>query len=124
MRTKIPRLHDIMSTLGLPTLIAILPKGQRQVAWALIGGRQAPTYRQVAAKLGIHVGTVYQHLRRIRENAPTLYELIMEERRRQLAVRHEQVVKRAEAHSRAWHRKQANRRYYYHFGRWPWERWR
>ena len=85
--------------LGLPTLIALLPKGQRQVAWVLIGGKQAPTYRQVAAKLGVHVGTVYQHLLRIRENAPTLCTLIMEERRRQLAVRHEQALKRAKAHS-------------------------
>ncbi len=46
----------------------------------------------------------------------------MAERRRQLAERHERAVERAEAHSRRWHRRQANRKFYYEHGRWPWER--
>jgi hypothetical protein len=67
----------------------------------------------VAAKLGIHLGTVHQHLRRIRLRHPDVYVMIMAARARQLAERHELAVQRAAAHSEAWHRKQANRRFFY-----------
>jgi hypothetical protein len=106
--------HDIGA------LLAMLPAGQRRVAEALIASGDAPTYPAVAIALGLHVGTVHRHLARIRERHPDVYAALMAERRRQLAVRHERAVLRAEAHSRSWHRRQANRRYYYRFGRWPW----
>lgn len=62
------------------------------------------------------------HLRRLRLREPEAYELVMEERRRQLAERHEEALGRADAHSAEWHRRQANRRYLLRFGHWPWER--
>jgi len=37
-------------------------------------------------------------------------------------LRHVLAIQRANEHSAIWHRHQANRRYYYRFGRWPWER--
>jgi hypothetical protein len=46
----------------------------------------------------------------------------MAERARHLATRHAAALKRAAAHSQRWHHRQANRRYFYRYGRWPWER--
>jgi hypothetical protein len=82
----------------------------------------APTYCQVAEALRLHVGTVLSYLNRIRVRRPEVYADLMVLRGRQLGERHAGAVKRAEAHSAAWHRKQANRRYYRQFGRWPWAR--
>ena len=113
---KRPKAHD------LPTSLGTLPPGQRRVAEALVGGAAAPTYDQVAAALGLHVGTVLGYLNRIRERRPEVYAELRELRRRQLADRHRSALRRAAEHSRRWHRRQANRRYYYRFGRWPWER--
>jgi len=100
-------------------MLASLPEGRRRVAEALIadGGR---TYPAVAALLGVHLGTVHQHLRRIRRLHPKVYAALRQARAGQLAQRHTQAIARAEAHSRRWHRAQANRRFYYRFGRWPW----
>jgi hypothetical protein len=81
----------------------------------------APTYDQVAEYLGLHVGTVLSYLNRIRVRRPEVYADLMLLRGRQLGERHLGALKRAAAHSAAWHRKQANRRYYRRFGRWPWE---
>ncbi len=47
----------------LNSLLQKLPAGQRRVAKALIAGDDARTYRQVASSLGLHRGTVNQHLR-------------------------------------------------------------
>jgi transposase len=113
---KRPKVHDIVAAL------ASLPSGQRRVAEALIGGEQARTYAEVAKRLGVHVGTVHRHLGRIRERHPDAYALLMAQRQTQLAVRHSQALSRARAHSERWHRKQANRRYFYRFGIWPHER--
>lgn len=112
-------------TTGRASLLAVLgkvPSGRARVALALVVGREAPTYPEVAARLGIGVGTVYTHLRRLRERHPDVYAAVMAERSRQLAKRHKEALARDEAHSRRWHRKQANRRYYYAHGYWPWER--
>lgn len=83
----------------------------------------AVTYQDVAASAGVTVGTVHTHLRRVRELAPDLWELVAVERQRLLELRHEAAQLRAAAHSRQWFRRQANRRYRERFGRWPWERW-
>ena len=39
--------------------------------------------------------------------------MVMAERARQLAERHEEAMQRAAAHSEAWHRKQAKRRFFH-----------
>lgn len=106
----------------LSAQISMLPEGQRRVAEALVNGPVAKTYAQVAAERGLCVGTVYRYLARIRSRRSGVYAALMAERRRQLADRHREAAARAAEHNRAWHRKRANRRYYYRFGRWPWER--
>jgi transposase len=87
----------------LQTMLKQLPMGQRLVAYALIAGDGAPTYRHLAALLGVHRGTVYQHLRRIRLGRPHIYATVMAQRGRQLAERHVRALERAAAHSQRWH---------------------
>ncbi len=94
----------------LNSLLQKLPAGQRRVAKALIAGDDARTYRQVASSLGLHRGTVNQHLRRMRLQHPDTYAALMEYRAQQLADRHERALERAQEHSRRWHRAQARRR--------------
>jgi FixJ family two-component response regulator len=110
------KLHDILQAMSE------LSPGQRRVAAALISRSPPPTYRQLAAELGVHVGTVHTQMGRIKRRRPDIYAVVMAVRSRQLAERHQVAVERAEAHSKAWHQKQANRRYFYRFGRWPWDR--
>jgi DNA-binding transcriptional ArsR family regulator len=88
----------------------------------LTSGQGGRTYCEVAEVLGLGLGSVYVHLRRLRLCEPAVYILVMAERRRQLANRHEEALSRAAAHSNAWHRAQSARRYFYRFGHWPWER--
>src|SRR3990167_9416234 len=107
--TKMPIPHDIQITLRL------LPPGQRSAVEALIGMGWARSYHEAAAACGVCVGTLYTHLRRVRQAHPELYERIMQVRAEQLGVRHIASVKRAEAHSQTWHRKRFRRRY----GYWP-----
>jgi hypothetical protein len=99
-----------------------LPAGQRRVAEALIEGKKARTYREVAAQLELSLGTVYEHLRRIRLNHPELYAAIMMVRKGQLELRHKAAVAKDAAHSKQYFKRKANRRYYERFGYWPWER--
>jgi hypothetical protein len=113
--SKKPISHDLAGGL------AALPAGQRRVAEALVAGDDVPTYPELAERLGLGLGTVQRHLKRIREGRPETYAALMAERRRQLAMRHGQAVERREERSRRWHRKQANRRYREWFGRYPWE---
>ena len=63
--------HDLADRL------AELPPAQRRVAEALVGGDQARTYGDVAAVLGVSVGTVHTHLRRVRERHPDVYAVLM-----------------------------------------------
>jgi hypothetical protein len=87
----------------LVRLLAALPPGRRRVAMALIADDGGPTYPAVAAKLGVHLGTVHEHLRRVRQRHPEVYVAVMKERARQLAARHRLAVARAKAHSKYWH---------------------
>lgn len=105
-----------------PPDLTLLPKGQQRVAEALIGGREARTYGEVAGQLGLSVGTVYEHLRRIRLNHPELYAALMAVRRGQLERRHEAALAKDAAHSKRYFKRKANLRYYQRFGYWPWER--
>jgi transposase len=83
---------------------------------ALIAGGCWQTYRAVAAQLALSLGTVHQHLRRIRLRHPQVYAAVMKERARQLAARHQQALARAKAHSDRWHQ-MTRRRYPYRFRR-------
>jgi hypothetical protein len=82
----------------------------------------APTYPQAAARAGVPLGTLHTRLARVKAEHPEAYGVVMDERRRQLAERHRRALERQESRSRAWHRRQANRRHYRLFGFWPWER--
>jgi hypothetical protein len=97
---------------ALARLLRTLPPGRRRVAQALLADPGSRTYPAVAARLGIHLGTVHQHLRRIRLRHPPVYVVFMAERARQLAQRHQRAMARATAHSEEWHRKQAKRRFF------------
>ncbi len=117
-----PKKTESAGRAALLVALGALPPGRARVALALVVGRDAPTYPEVAARLGLGLGTVHTHLRRLRERHPEVYAAVLAERARQLARRHTAALARDEAHSRHWHRKQANRRYYARFGYWPWER--
>jgi transposase len=98
---------------SLTRLLATLPIGRRRVATALLAEDCGCTYDAVAKRLGVHVGTVYQHLRRIRMRHPNVYDALMSERARQLAERHRRACARAEAHSGVWLKMTGGVRYIY-----------
>ncbi len=87
----------------LARLLATLPLGRRRVALALLADTRGRTYPEVAAELGVHLGTVHQHLRRIRLRDREIYVAVMKERARQLRARHRRALARAKAHSKRWH---------------------
>ena len=109
-------------TLDLQLDLSPLPEGQRRVALALISGAKARTYREVAEMLELSLGTVYEHLRRIRMNHPHLYRDLLQTRQLQLEQRHEAALSKAQAHSRRYFKWKSNLVYYQRFGYWPWER--
>ncbi len=87
---------------SIERLFAMLPAAQRRIARELIAGPEAKTYTGLAAELGVHVGTVYEHLRRIRDRHPKVYSALMAMRRRQLAERHQRALVRAREHDAWW----------------------
>jgi transposase len=100
-----------------------LTKGQRRVVEALLNANKSvPTYKSVAKKLSVSLGTVYTQLKRIREQHPVLYHDIMLERKRHLAKRHEQALERDAKHSKEYFRRRYNRQYKEKHGYYPWER--
>lgn len=86
-----------------------LPGGQRRVAEALVEGNKAQTYKGVAKQLELSLGTVYEHLRRIRLNHPELYAAIMEIRRGQLEQRHTAALAKDAAHTRRYFKKRSEK---------------
>ena len=105
------------------TDITQLTPGQKRVVHALLSAnKKTPTYKSVAKKLGVSLGTVYTQLKRIREQHPETYQSIMLERQRHLAKRHEQSLNRAKAHSKDYHRRRYNHQYKEKYGYYPWER--
>ncbi|HLK65750.1 MAG TPA: hypothetical protein VKU19_20065 [Bryobacteraceae bacterium] len=80
------------------------PPGCRRVAKALVADDVGPTYPEVAVELGVHIGTINQHLRRIRRKHPEVYAALMKFRARQLAERHRAAIARERERSRLWHR--------------------
>jgi transposase len=100
-----------------------LTPGQRKVITALLNAsKRTPTYQDVAKKLGVSVGTVYRHLKRVRDEHPELYQDIMLERKAQLDKRHVEAVNRARQNSRRYFRRKWNREYKEKHGYYPWER--
>jgi hypothetical protein len=95
-----------------------LPAGQFAAVAALVAGGVVRSLDEAAAALGVSRNTVATHLRRIRRERPAIYSEVVAVRRAHLARRHEAAMKRAEAHSRAWHRRQ----FYRTWGHWPRER--
>ena len=91
-------------TEGYTAIWSNLSQGQKQVLDELVGHKEARTYRQVAEILGVHIGTVYTYLKRVRDNQPKVYNRAMAIRQNQLAVRHEEAIARADARSHAYHR--------------------
>ena len=85
----------------LSKLLGALPLGENRVAHALIESPDT-TYPDVAAVLGVHLGTVHRQMYNIRRNHPKIYRALMTERRRLLAIRHDQAVKRHELHTQKW----------------------
>jgi DNA-binding CsgD family transcriptional regulator len=92
---------------------------ERRVVRALFATPEGATYVAAAQQLGVSIGTVYSHLRRLRRREPELYNALMAMRREQLSVRHERAVRRAIARSAEWHGRQSARRYFRRFGVWP-----
>ncbi len=86
-------------------LVAPLPPGQRRVALALALGPRAPTYHELAAGLGLHVGSVYRHLGRIRARHPAVYAAIMARRGELLAKRRTQDLTRERVRRHRWRRR-------------------
>ena len=79
--------------------LTALPQGQRRVAEALVAGENAQTYKGVAEQLELSLGTVYEHLRRIRLNHPEVYAALMAERKGQLERRHTSALAKDAAHT-------------------------
>src|SRR4051812_2735426 len=86
-----------------PATLAALSPAQRRVVLALLDADDhdgPPTYRAVAARLGVHLGTVHRQLGRVRARHPAAYALVMQARAAQLAQRHRRALARAAARSR------------------------
>lgn len=105
---------------SLGPLLWGVPKGRRKVAIALIRN-PAATYPQLADGLGVSLGTLHTHLRRIRQRHQQLYVALMELREHSLAQRHVAALRRAGEHSRKWFRKMRRSGYTY-YGRGVWMR--
>jgi hypothetical protein len=97
------RLYSAHRPSELISLLATLPPGRHRVAWALLADSCGATYADVAARLGLHLGTVHQHLRRIRLRHAEVYVVLMAERSCQLAKRHERAMARAKEHTERWY---------------------
>jgi transposase len=97
-----------------------LTVGQQRTVKTLLKGK---TYQDTANTLGVSTGTVYRQLKRVKDKHPNLYQEVMTVRKQQLAQRHKEALKRAEAHSRRYFRKKYNYEYMLKHGYYPWERW-
>src|SRR5215218_9024779 len=97
---------------------AALPPGQARAVTALVGVRQGRTYSEAAATLGVSVTTLKTQLRRVRLGHPSVWREVLVYRAAQRAGRHAAALRRAQQHSRRWHRRQ----FFCTYGYWPRER--
>lgn len=102
-RLQLEGLPPIPGRMPLAQLLDTLPIGRRRVAIALVDDEAGRTYPEVAAILELRLGTVYQHLRRVRIRHPKVYSALMKIRARQLRGRRRRARARAKAHSKRWH---------------------
>ena len=86
--------HTKLDTQGYSLIWRQLPIGQREALDALVGQKEAVTYRAAAESLGIGIGTLYTRLKRIRDKHPKIYNRAMAIRRTQLDYRHEEALAR------------------------------
>ncbi len=91
--------HTKLDTQGYSLIWRQLPIGQREALDALVGQKEAVTYRAASESLGIGIGTLYTQLKRIRDNKPLIYNRAMAIRRTQLDRRHEEALARADSSS-------------------------
>ena len=91
--------HTKLDTQGYSLIWRQLPIGQREALDALVGQKEAVTYRAAAESLGIGIGTLYTQLKRIRDKHPKIYNRAMAIRRTQLDYRHEEALARADSRS-------------------------
>ena len=89
----IPLAFAIVLSMILAPAVALLQKLHvGRVASALVDETGGRTYPEVAEYLGLHLGTVHEHLRRIRLGRPRVYATLMKLRARQLARRHRRTA--------------------------------
>ena len=110
--------HNHMTS-KLEISYAQIPPGQIKALRAFIAhdvpsGR---TYKEAADAAGISLGTLYTHLRRVRQNHPEIYAATMEVRQQQLAVRHRHAVLDRRDRSREWWHN-VNKAEFYAMGGW------
>ena len=91
--------HTKLDTQGYSLIWSELPIGQREALDALVGQKEAVTYREAAESLDIGIGTLYTQLKRIRDRKPAIYNRAMAIRRTQLDCRHEEALARADSRS-------------------------
>lgn len=107
MTPPMPKKPD--KTLHLALDFTVLPQGQRRVAEALIEGNRAQTYKGIAKQLELSLGTVYEHLRRIRLNHPELYAAVMMIRKDKLEQRHQAALAKDAEHTRRYFEKRSEK---------------
>jgi hypothetical protein len=98
---KLPLPHDLVEQ------VAALPRRQREVVEQWVGVTPAPTYRLVAERLGISLGTVYEHLKRVRDGYPTLYDRLYELRQAARRERSHAATLRQHLRTHAWYQRVA-----------------
>lgn len=91
-----------------------LPNGQRAVVDALLDHPHyltARTYPQVAARLGVHLGTVHEQLRRLCADDPAVYRHVRAVRLHLLSRRHYASIERTHRRRQTAKRRVRHRRY-------------
>ena len=93
-----------MTLKQLRNKLSQIPPGQTKALRAILASDNPSgrTYKEAAEAAGISLGTLYTHLRRVRQNHPKIYADVMKARSRQLAVRHKAAVADRRLRSREW----------------------
>jgi len=102
--TTITISHNYMTSRQLRNKLSQLPPGQAKALRAILDpdNPSGRTYKQAAEVAGISLGTLYTHLRRVRQNHPKIYAAVMGARSIQLEVRHQTALTDRRLRSREW----------------------
>ena len=108
-----------MTSRQLRNKLSQLPPGQAKALRAILDpdNPSGRTYKQAAEVAGISLGTLYTHLRRVRQNHPKIYAAVMGARSIQLEVRHQHAVLDRRDRSREWWHN-VNKAEFYAMGGW------